>query len=82
MRSIISGYSGNIVVKVAIRYIKIEKQGGQLFLWWNMNLVISKISTWKMSKIPSLENKRADWANYSELVIAHTAGFLQMISSI
>ena len=40
MRSIISGYSGNIVVNVAIRYIKIEKQGGQLFLWWNMNLVI------------------------------------------
>ena len=28
MRSIISGYSGNIVVNVAIRYIKIEKQGG------------------------------------------------------
>ena len=28
-----------------------------------------------MSKIPSLENKRAEWANYSELVIAHTADF-------
>ena len=31
MHSIISGYSGNIVVNVAIRYIKIEKQGGSYF---------------------------------------------------
>ena len=41
----------------------------------NMNLATSNLLTWKISRIPSLENKGAKWAQYTELVIAHTAGF-------
>ena len=40
-----------------------------------MNLAISNVLTWKISKIPSLENKGAEWARWSELVIVRTARF-------
>ena len=38
-----------------------------------MNLAISNVLTLKIYKIPSLENKGAEWAHKSELVIARTA---------
>ena len=63
MRSIITGCSGIIVVNLAIRYKKIENQWRQEVI----PIIKHEIGdfnalTWKISKIPSLENKGAEWA--------------------